>query len=470
MLAVSGSARHEPDDAVPFELSSLGLDLRVDYGQAELGGAATLGLRNASDVAATAVPLLLGRLMTVASVTDAAGTPLAFTQRVVVFADDSIRQVNAVTVRLPAPLAPGDSARLVVRFGGFLVGYTETGSLYIKDHVARDFTILREDAFAFPVLGAPAWTAYRSVRREPFAFAARVTVPAGLVVATAGTGASRPAGDSLVTWEYRGDRPVPFLNIAIAPYRVLEGAGSRIFHFPADAAGARMVARAIARAVGRLTSWYGPPGAAPRLTVVEIPEGYGSQASLAAGILQTADAFRRRAELPQLYHEITHVWNVPDGDRPSPRWNEGLATFLQWRLAAALDGWDGWPARLQRAVQGIDRTCRSGAPCDSVPFAGYGGAGLTDLSYPVGLLMFYALRAAMGSAAFDRAYRDFFQRFRETGAPSDSLVAVFRRTSPAAAPVFDDWFASTRWRRRLAAEGFDAVVAGYRRGRPAPTR
>ncbi|HXI32946.1 MAG TPA: hypothetical protein VNH63_02600 [Gemmatimonadales bacterium] len=457
----AGPASQDPAD-VPFVLTRLGLDLNVDYERGTVGGTASLALRNVSDHAAAAVPLLVNRLMTVSRIEDAAGADVPFVQRVALFRDDSARQVDAIVVTPSRPVAPGDSLTLVVHYGGVLVGYTETGSLYIQDHVSREFTIIREDAYAFPVLGALSRTANRAARREPFTFDARVAVPADLVVAMGGERGGRVARDSMAAWSYHSHDPVPFLNITIAPYQVLESPSARIFYFPEDSSGARMVQQAIAGAVERYTRWFGPLGRAPQIAVMEIPDGFGSQASLVAGIIQTAAAFRDRAQLGQLYHELSHVWNVADRDRPSPRWNEGLAMYLQWRMAGELDGWSGWDAQLDRTTQSLLRRCGQGVRCDSLPLAGYGAAGLTDRSYGVGMLMFYALAQTLGAETFDRTYRGFFQRYRDTGATTADLVAAFRKASPRSGPVLDDWLLTTRWYTRLASgETVRHIIAGY---------
>ncbi len=458
----AGPARQAPAD-VPFVLTGLGLDLRVDYERGTVSGTATLYLRNVSDHPAAAVPLLLNRLMTVSRIESAAGADAAFEQRVALFQDDSTRQVDAIVVTPQHPVPPGDSLALVVHYGGVLVGYTETGSLYIQDHVSRDFTIIRQDAYAFPSLGVLSWRANRAARQEPFVYAARVSVPAGLVVAMGGERGERTTQDSMVTWSYRSSGPAPFLNIAIAPYQVLESAAARIFYFPADSSGARLVQRAIAGAVERYTRWYGPLGRQPQIVVMEIPDGFGSQASLVAGIIQTAGAFRNRSQLGQLYHELSHVWNVPDLDRPSPRWNEGLAMYLQWRMAGELDGWTDWDAQLQRTTAYLMRGCAPPARCDSVPFASYGTAGLTDRSYSVGMLMFYALSQTLGSDAFDRGYRGFFQQYRDKGATTADLVAALRRASPKSERILKDWLLTTRWYTRLASgETVRQMVEDYK--------
>ena len=447
----------------PFVLTHLGLEIQVDYQRGTIAGTAILGLRNGSDRPAAEIPLLLNRLMTVSRIGGSGGESLAFRQDIVVFQDDSIRQVNAIVATPARPVARGDSLRIVVQYGGILVGYTETGSLYIKDRVSRDFTILREDAYAFPVTALPSWKSRRAMVRERFTFAAKITVPAGLVVAMGGAPGDAVPRDSLVSWTYRSTEPVPFLNITIAPYRVSESGQARVFSLPADSMGGQLVGRAVDSALERYTGWFGALGARPRVVVMEIPEGFGSQADLAAGIIMTADAFRDRGQLRQLYHELSHLWNPPDLDHPSPRWNEGLASFLEWRMAAELDGWTGWEAQLERSLQSLMRRCATAPRCDEQPLLAFGEAGLTGRSYSVGMLMFYALHELMGPEGFNRAYREFFQRYRTSGATTADLVAVYRRADPRSERVFSDWLFTTRWYGRLSAgDSLRRIIDGYR--------
>ena len=447
---------------VQCAMESLELDLRVDYAAGTISGTAGLAVRNMSSRPAAELPLLLNRLMRVTRV-EQDGRPVRFEQRTVIFDDDPTRQVNAIVVHPVRPLPAGQTVRFSVAYGGVLVGYTETGSEYIRDHVDSAFTIVREDAYAFPVLGVPLLKADRAAPRVPFTFAVSVTVPAGEVVGTGGSGAATRR-DSLTTWTYRSTDPVPFVNIAIAPYGVRDSAGSRIFFFPEDSAGARVVSGAVARALDRYADWFGPLGRPARLTVIEIPEGYGSQASISAGVLQTAEAFRNRSELPQLYHELSHLWNVRDLDQPSARWNEGLAMFLQYRMAAELDGWTGWEGQLARRRASLLAQCAEPPSCDSVPFVRYGAAGVTDRSYAVGMFLFTLLYRVLGPDRFDRAYRSFFQSHQGEGATPQDLVAAFRAVDPRSEAIFHDWLLTTRWHRRLqAGESLEQMVSEYGR-------
>jgi hypothetical protein len=461
LAAAVSTAMGQMTTEVPIAMTRLELDLRINYEARSLGGTAALSIRNVGSTMVPRVQLLLNRLMTVSRVQQG-DRAVEFQQDVVVFSDDPSRQVTLIDVGLARPLAAGDSVTLTTAYSGVLTGYTETGSLYIRDHVSREFTIIREDAYAFPVVGAPSLQAMRSAPRRPFDFAARIAVPSGLVVAMGGSRGMKRDADSISTWSYRSIEPVPFLNITIAPYRIVEGPGFRLFAFPEDSAGAAGVSNAIANALRTLAAWYGSLVRQPDIAVMEIPEAFGSQASLSAGIILTADAFRDRSQLRQLYHELSHLWNPTDTDVPSPRWNEGLATFLQWRLAAELDGWSDWSARLETAAQALLRRCA--ANCATRALAEYGRAGMTDLSYTTGFLMFAALFQTLGAEVFDRTYRQFLQTSMSAGASTTDLARAFRTADSRSENILDEWLFTTRWHARLAAgETMARIVAGYRK-------
>lgn len=465
LLAVPTSPTAAQDADPPgIRLVRLALDIRVHYTDGSLDGVARMTVENAGAGPVHRIPLQVHRLMDLNGAEDGGGGPLPLEQDVVRYRDDRRRQVTQGWVTLPDPVPVEGTREIVVRWSGFLWGYTETGSRYIRDRVDSAFTILRDDALAFPTPRVASWRANRATPRRDFDFEVRVTVPHGQVVAAGGTLADRIGGDSLTTWVYRSTIPVPFLNITIAPYAVRTQDGVRIHYFPGDSLGARMVDSAIAGAVDRLTAWFGPLGRELNLSVMEIPEGFGSQANLGAGIIQDARAFRDRSSLGQLYHELTHLWNVPDLDRPSPRWNEGLATFLEHRLSEELDGWKGMDGYVERVVEWfLPRFVRDPTNAET-PFIDYGRAGKTDLAYTVGFLMFYSLHELLGPDAFDRAIGGWYQERRTRGGTTDEFVAHVKRTSPVSLDgFFEDWFYSMRWYERLAAgTTVRALVDDYR--------
>ncbi|MGD8496053.1 MAG: hypothetical protein PVF05_07650 [Gemmatimonadales bacterium] len=458
------SAEHEAPALLPTHLD---LDLKVDYDAGRVDGLATWTLRNVGDVAIREVPVQVGRLMRVRGVR-LGQRPLDVEQDVVTYGDWPEFQVDQAWARLPEPLAPGASAEISIDYGGILVPYTETGMRYVQDHVDRDFTILRSESFAFPQVRVPSYAGLRSMPRGEFTYSMRLTAPSDLVVATGAPEKSKtPAGDSLSTWTFASDTPVPFLFAAIAPYEVLSDGDLRVYHLAEDGEGARTLMSAMRETLSTYERWFGDVNAPLRLHVIEIPEGWGSQADLHAGIIQTADAFRDRSQLSQLYHELAHLWHPADVDAAPPRWNEGLATFLAHRMAAER----GESAPLDSVFAALARRqvarFENGAPSDTLAMIDYGVAGATDLSYGTGALMFYALYRMLGPDAFDRALASWFRTYRESGSTTPQFVATMEAAGgPGLEPVFRDWLETAGWYQRLGSgEDLAALVASYRGGR-----
>jgi hypothetical protein len=279
----------------------------------------------------------------------------------------------------------------------------------------------------------------------------RITVPRDQVVALGGELVGRDEAAGRATWEYRSVRPAGWVNIAIAPYRQVERNGLRIYYFPADSAGAFELMSAAQRALDRLARWFGPMGSKLDLPIIEIPDGFGSQASLAAGIIQSAAAFRGRESLGELYHELSHLWNAPDLDARSPRWNEGLASFAQDVLAEQLDGWKERDERAQRyAARFLARFERDTSNLRT-PFIDFGAAGKTDLSYGVGYFMFSALYEMLGPDAFNRVMRGYYQTHRVSGGTTRDFADYVIGNAPCnVKPFFDEWLYTVAWHRRLA--------------------
>ena len=466
-LAASVSARETAAESVAaLQLRETRLELQatLDYGEGSLEGRAVLTVENRSEHPAAAVPLNLGRLMTVHRVTGADGSPLGFEQDVVTFADHPTLQVRHVAVDLPSVLKPGANTTLTIDYSGWVVPYTETGSLYVRDRLAEEFSILRADAYAFPVVGLPSWEANTSIPWPHFDFRAAITVPERFTVASGGRLVERKVADGLVTWVYESVAPAGFLVLPIAEYTLVEEGGVRVFAFPQDVAAAERIVSQTHRAFELLAKWLGPLGGPAEIAVMELPDDWGSQASLTGGIIQTASAFRDPEAVVELYHEISHLWNAPDTDAPSARWNEGLATFLQYKLARAIDGRESMEetveARAERLLAFIAKTPR----CQGVPFAAYGEHRLTDLSYATGLVMFYLLDELAGTEALLAGLRTHYQAHRRSGGTFEDLVGHLKAASPVDLEVFfEDWVTTARWQERLSSAGsVAAMLASYR--------
>lgn len=464
------------ESAAPPERSSLHptryeLDLGVNFKEERISGSARITLKNSSVSPAREASFLLYRLMTVTAVQDEKGETIPFRQAIVAFEDEPKRQANHVLVSLAPPLQPGKSAIVKIEYGGYLAGYVETGSLYIKDRVDEAFTIIREDADAYPTVRVPSFASNRVAGLPEFDYLVRITVPESHVVANGGALVERTARGGRVTYVYRNVKPAWRMDFAIARFGTLEQPGLRIFHLPEDSEGAKRVLEAARASMALYKEWFGPLRNSPEFTVIEIPDGWGSQADVTS-ILQAAAAFRDPARLHEVYHEISHLWNVPSLDRPYCRWNEGLASFLEDLTQERLDGTPLLDKRAERTAQWLVGRAGEEPRLKSVPMIDYGKVEMAGYSYSVGMLMFYALYRFVGQESFDAIVGGYYQKYQATGASTEQLVSHSKTAAGRdLAPFFKDWLYSARWYEILASGvKVQDLAARYRKtAAPTPT-
>ena len=421
------------------------LELRIDYAETRLSGAMTLEVENWTAKPANSVSILLHRLMEASQVRDGGGAALPFTQDVLRFRDNPIRQVTQIVVKFPRPIAPGARTTLRIDYAGYLTPYTEVGWLYVRDHIDTTFTIIRSDALAFPEIGGLSSAANRRKPDPDFTYDASVRVPSKYLVATGGAVTRTPHEDGTTTWRYTSGGASPFLNIAIAPFDTISAGGIRVFFFPADSTGARRLLNNAQTALQMMTRWFGPLHTAANVTITEIPDGFGSQAHLVGGIIQQAAAFRDATRLGELYHELSHLWNAVDTERPSPRWNEGLASFLEDLLRERIDGWTRRGVADSTLIVWAKKTIVGDSLLRVVPMIDYGKKDMTGRSYSTGDLMFATLHTLIGEDEFNKAVGGYYQQFANGGTTNDFVAFAKRTASPDLSAFFDDWMFTTRW-------------------------
>ncbi len=448
---LSSPAAHAPPFTSPVALAPvfvsvahLELDLRLDLKRRWVDQVTVLELKNVGRDTVRVIPFILGRLFTAHTV-EQTGAAAAYTQEVVEFTDQPAHQVRALRVTLSAPLAPGASTTVRIVTTGTITGLTEIGYLYVRDRVDSAYTLLRQDAHAWPMPGVPSDSLNRRGARGEFSSRVRAEVPLGYVAASAGRLVGVDTVGARVTWRYVNPARAPFIFVAVAPFATLSSAIATYLYLPEDSEGARELAAAMSDAQALLARWYGPPASADPLTIIEIPEGWGSQASATGGIVLQASAFRDPAQRRELYHELVHLWNPPDVEVPSPRWNEGFSSFLEWLLAEQVDSLGTRAASQDRNVQVLVRRLETVEGLRRVPAAEFGAARMTDQAYTLGRVMFAVLYERVGDETFHRIYRRYRDQFAGGGRAAD-LEAIAREVGGAdAGRIVRDWLLTTHW-------------------------
>jgi len=418
------------------------LKVDIDYETGMISGDCALTLRNGGEQPVPVIPLNLYRLMEVSSVTDQAGSSLAFIQNVRIFEDWKELQVNHIRVRIDPPLPPAKETTLRIRYGGLLLGYSEA-MRYVKDRVSPELTLIRSDSYAFPQVGIPSWKINRALGLKDFGYRVSLTVPSSLVVANGGELVSKEENHGRTTWIYKDRVPSWRIDLAISKYEILEAQEGRIkiFAFPEDAEGAQALLHSLTSTLELYTRWFGPLKVFPGLTVIEVPAGYGSQADVAA-IIQEAGAFKDGAARYTFYHELSHLWNVEGTDPAPPRFeSEGMAMFLQHLVQEKLEGREGAVANaVGESLAKMAKNFGEHPGWRKVPMIEYGEKQLTDLSYRMGQILFFLLYEIMGEEALLDAAGSFYREYSDTGATSRQFVDHFKKRSKVNLDrLFEEW-------------------------------
>lgn len=312
---------------------------------------------------------------------------------------------------------------------------------------------MRMDGYGYPVIGYPSEKVNRRAGLQDYDYTLSVTVPENLVVANGGKLVEKSTIDGQTTYIYTNGKKAWRLDIPIAPYGIIVDKENnlKIFHFPQDKDKAGMILEAMKKSLQLYTNWFGQANNFQGFTIIEVPEGYGSQTDVTS-ILQTADAFQKPDNLTALYHEISHIWNVRDNDPlPDRLESEGLAMFLQYLVQERLDNKpDAVKKGYERLSESFRQQCKRYPKSKDVPIIEYGNEGLTDLSYTKGMLFFYLLNHVMGEDDFLEAIGSFYQKYKQTGATSEEFLNhVKQHTEKNLDRLYKEWIYGTESSRLI---------------------
>lgn len=445
-LILQASAQQYADKKLLLTAVHYSLDVYIDYANSKLKSTCELTVLNTSSAKIQIIPLLLYRLLKVSSLKDEKANPLVYTQRVLSFEDWEKYQANYIEVITRKPLLKGDSIKLIIEYEGYLFGYTETGMGYVRDKIDPEFTILRRDCLAFPELGYPSDKVNRLAGFAPsFNYIIKVQVPDSLIVANGGALISKETKDGYSAYTYQNTKLAWRIDIAIGKYKILETPLLKIYYLEQDSVGAETVFRYAQRTLNLYSEWWGKLKESKTFSVIEIPSGYGSQADVTC-ILQTADAFNDSTQMRQLYHEVSHLWNVNSNDQHYSRWSEGLATFVEYLTIEKLENRPYLDYVTDWFLKRVRKEIETDSILSKTPLINFGKMGIQSNSYSVGMLMFRVLYQIMGDSDFNKCIRIYYSTYYLKGATTDEFVATVKKVSAEnLSKFFDDWIYSTKY-------------------------
>lgn len=433
----------------------------LDFANSRLQATCRVEVTNDADEKVKKLPFLLYRLLKVRNVFSN-GIPLSFEQRIQSFEDQEKLQSNFITVELKKTLLPDQSITIEIVYDGTLYGYREVGWNYVGDKIDPEFTILRPDCMAYPELGYPLNKINKQFPKPNFDYRIRVLIPDSLVAVNGGALVSTNSANGKTTFEFKNIKKAWRMDIAISKYEKLSDSGLTVNYFKKDSLGATKLLQALQKTTRLYTTWWGPQGNFSGFSIIEIPDGYGSQADVTS-ILQTASAFRNSTELHQVYHEISHLWNV-NLKSPSPRWEEGLATFIEYLTIEKLEHREYLDYVTDWFLQVVRREVTNDERLKTVSMVDFGKHGMTDYSYSLGMIAFRILYEILGEEKFNQSLRAFYQEYSGKEASTEDFERVTKRVSGKdISAFFNDWFFTTGYIAHLERQStFDEMVMIYR--------
>ncbi len=431
-----------------------------------IGVSCTVRLRNEGRRPASQVHLLLYRLLRILSAAEwnATEKPLLLRQsvrRMSVEGADTL-YVNAVTLSLAQELEPGRETTLRLHYGGTLVGYREAFA-YVHDSVQRDVAVLRPEVLWYPLIARASWEGFLSALSVPH-FHMTVHLPERWDCFVASSEASDRTHRQV---QFTSATPSLGMYLIAGRYGHLHRGEIHVHHLPGREEWARAACSAASFARSTLRSWLGPPAfGEDRVTIVQIPAGWGSQ-NLPGMITQTGESDPERT-FREVVHEVAHFW-TPLGD-PNRFCDEAMAHFLEDLLEREKNGEQRGEAAFARHLDAL----RDSPGALRAPLATAAGRLEIDvISRHKGPLALAVLDASIGRARFFQLLRDWVANPVAAGASAGTFAEFVRRALVGeqawnVQKFLDDWFYSesdTIQPNLPIAAALDRAVERYKRSR-----
>jgi hypothetical protein len=389
------------------------LDVRFVLKEQRVNVVAMLAIKNSTKKSFTEIPFLLYRLLTVKAVANLAGTPFPFEQNIVQLNDEPSLQARQVIVTPLSPLQPNDSVKLVLTYDGFIFGYPEVMA-YVKDRIDENYSLLRPDAFAYPVLAEPTFASVLAANDTKFTYDVTATVPKGYHVACGGEMVDSGTDFDSSTFAFRSKKPTWRIDVAVARFAVLGNPDDNlaVYYLPGDSVGARRVLDASRDVITLYSGIFGRPKSYKGYSIIEIPDGWGSQAS-DYYFLQTAAAFKDSSRIQEIYHEIGHTWNATaSGDVQRCRYfDEAFASFFEALAIRSFQGQKAFEDDMGKSRDIFVQWASYDRQVFDTPIASYGAKELGRHSYTKGAWSLYVLHRLVGDKVFSSIVRTMLTEF-----------------------------------------------------------
>ena len=354
-------------------------------------------------------------------------------------------------VKLPHPVAPGDSVQFKIVF------HDQLGEVFARTGYKRDFIM---GAQWFPKVGVwwqGAWNCHQFHSTTEFfadfgTFDVRLTLPQNEVVGASGVQVSsldNPDGTKTVT--FHGEDIHDFAWTAEPQYHVVEDsftgtAGTvkiRLLMQPGHMSQAALHLRILKETMKRFDQWYGPYPY-QQITVVDPPHGGLRAGGMEYPTLITADTTwwmpeGLRAVALVVEHEFGHQYwygMVATNEFENAWLDEGINSYTEVKILDDMFGKDRSILDLWGATQGEDAFQRDGylAAAEDDPMARFAyqymdRSSYGNITYAKTATVLLSLEKIVGEDTMRRALHTYFMRYRFTHPTQEDFLKTVEEVS-----------------------------------------
>jgi aminopeptidase N len=300
---------------------------------------------------------------------------------------------------------------------------------------------LRPDALAYPILAGASFQSLTAAFRTAFTYRVEAEVPAGYLIACGGRPLETERKANSTTFRFESFKPTWRIDVAAARFGIVEDEASkiRIYAIPEDEGEGRRILEAARKSFRFYTEMFGQAGDFPGFTIIEVPEGWGSQAA-DFYVLQTAAAFRDTGRISELYHEIAHNWNVRRPRSNAAAFDEAFASYSGGCQNRGEEAFEKYMTRLRdRFLQSVEKDEKNG----STPIVDYWREERGENSYTKGAWSLFVLHQVVGDRAFVYLISGFIRDFQAREADFGDFEDYAEKSSGLSLDLFfKEWIFS----------------------------
>ncbi len=347
----------------------------------------------------------LNRGMRITSV-QSRGAELPFGQEMGFVQDGGLARVNLLRFCIPA----GQEA--VIAYEGPLTPYTEHWA-YVRDHVNEACTLVRKDAYAYPMRAAPGEDGVLYACHDAFSYEITARMPRGISALCGGEEADVREERGKQVFRYVREEPSGRLDLVMGRYEIVSEPGLRIclMRHSASVGAIERLRAETGACTALLSDRFGARMGRRPLTMIEIPDGMGGQAG-DGYFLQQTYAFVHPEAIDGIYHELAHGWTTARaaGSAKGKRFfDEAIASYLQVFVLRALHGEAAAQRRLMRMRGEVKKAVGAIGDIRATSLSDDGHR--EQLAYNKGTWMLCALEREMGARAFTEALSAFIRDY-----------------------------------------------------------